>query len=36
MEVLAHALFDQFTEERKRDPERMNWLLHTHETGEIE
>lgn len=36
METLAHALFDQFTAEMKRDPERMKWLLHAHETGEVE
>jgi hypothetical protein len=36
MVALAHILFDQFTEEMKRDPERMRWLMHAHETGEIE
>lgn len=36
MVALAHIVFDQFTEEGKRDPERMRWLLHAHETGEIE
>jgi hypothetical protein len=36
MELLAHAIFDQFAAERKRDPERMRWLLHAHETGEAE
>ena len=35
-ELLAHAIFDQFAEERKRDPERMRWLLHAHNTGEAE
>jgi hypothetical protein len=36
METLAHAIFDQFTSEMKRDPESMRRLLYTHETGEIE
>lgn len=36
MEALANTLFDQFTAEMKRDPEGMNWLLHAHETGEVE
>jgi hypothetical protein len=34
-EALAHAVFDQFTAEMKRDPEGMRWLLHAHETGEV-
>ena len=33
MEALANVLFDQFTTELKRDPERMRWLIHTHEEG---
>jgi hypothetical protein len=36
MVALAHIVFDQFTEEMKRDPERMRWMVHAHETGEIE
>ena len=36
MEAIANAVFDQFTAEMKRDPERMKWLMHAHVTGEIE
>lgn len=30
---LANALFDQFREESKRDPEAMRWLLDAHRNG---
>lgn len=33
---LANILIDQFTEEMKRNPEKMKWLLHAHATGETE
>jgi hypothetical protein len=33
MEALANVIFDQFTAEMKRDPERMKWLLYAHENG---
>ncbi len=36
MEQLANVVYDQFKAEMKRNPERMRWLLHAHETGEAE
>jgi hypothetical protein len=36
MEFLARAVFDQFTDEMKRDPESMRWALYARETGETE
>jgi hypothetical protein len=35
MEALAHLIYDLFTEEMKRDPERVRRLIHAHKTGEV-
>jgi hypothetical protein len=36
MESLAHAMFEVFTSEMKRDPDALRWLLYADETGGTE